>query len=261
MATPRVFVLRAPGINCDEETAFAWQQSRAEAESVHVKRLIDQPAMLDRFQILTIPGGFSYGDDIASGRLLGNQLLHALGDVLTGFVDRGNLILGICNGFQVLVRLGLVPGADSPVKATLTWNGTGRYEARWVLVKAESDRSPFLRAGDWYRMPTAHAEGRVAVEYGDAGADRLADAGRIALRYSSADGLPVDFPKNPNGSIKNAAGLTDSTGRVLGLMPHPERNIFACHDRDAAVDNSPEIDGRPIYSGTRLFANAVAFFN
>jgi len=261
MTRPRVLVLRAPGINCDEETAFAWQQAGANPECVHVKRLIDSPSLLDGFQVLTVPGGFSYGDDIASGRLLGNQLRHGLGDALTKFVDGGGLVLGICNGFQVLVRLGLLPGADAPAEATLTWNLTGRYEARWVLVRAETDRCAFLRPGELYRMPTAHAEGRIATAGGATGAGRLAESGHIALRYVTADGAPARFPDNPNGSVENTAGLTDSTGNVLGLMPHPERNLFPCHSRDATVDNSPEIGGCPVHAGTRLFDNAVAHFN
>ncbi|HPF39839.1 MAG TPA: phosphoribosylformylglycinamidine synthase I [Phycisphaerae bacterium] len=258
MATIRVLVVRAPGINCEEETAFAWRQAGAEATPVHVRRLIESPEALDAFQIVTIPGGFSYGDDIASGSILANQMRQGLGDALTRFVDRGGLVIGICNGFQVLVRLGLVPGADAPARATLTWNDSGRYEARWVHLRASVSHCPFLREDELYHLPVAHGEGRIAMEDGSAGADRLSAANRIALRYVSAAGSAPIFPENPNGSIENAAGLTDSTGRVLGLMPHPERNIFACNRPAGARGASSEIDGHPVYQGNRLFENAIS---
>ncbi|MCB9855149.1 MAG: phosphoribosylformylglycinamidine synthase subunit PurQ [Phycisphaerales bacterium] len=258
MATTRVLVVRAPGINCEEETAFAWQQAGAVTESIHVRRLIESPTSLDAFQIVTIPGGFSYGDDIASGRVLANQIRHGLGDALARFVERGGFVIGICNGFQVLVRLGLVPGPDAPAKATLTWNATGRYEARWVHLRAVVPHCPFLRMDELYHLPVAHGEGRIAIEEGEAGASRLAGANRIAMQYVSADGAAPTFPENPNGSIENAAALTDSTGRVLGLMPHPERNIFPCNPPVPTRDASPEIDGRPVHQGNRLFQNAIA---
>lgn len=258
MATIRVLVLRAPGINCEDETAFAWEQAGARADAIHVKRLIDTPSTMDAYQIITIPGGFSYGDDIASGRILANQIRQGLGNALRAFVDRGGFVIGICNGFQVLVRLGLVPGDDAPARATLTWNSTGRYEARWVHLRSAVPHCPFLREDELYHIPIAHGEGRVATEDGAAGASRLAASGRIALRYISATGEPPQFPKNPNGSIENAAGLTDSTGRVLGLMPHPERNIFKCNRPIDAPAGSPEIAGHAVHQGHRLFENAIA---
>lgn len=258
MATIRVLVVRAPGINCEEETAFAWRQAGATADMIHVKRLLESPGALDNCQVLTIPGGFSYGDDIASGRILANQIRHGLGDALAGFVDRGGLVLGICNGFQVLVRLGLVPGPNAPAQATLTLNSTGHYEARWVHLRAAVSHCPFLREDELYHIPVAHGEGRIATENGAAGAAALTQSNRIALHYIAADGTAPDYPENPNGSIENAAGLTDSTGRVLGLMPHPERNIFACNRPGPTPDGSPEIDGRPVHQGNRLFENAVS---
>lgn len=258
MANIRVLVLRAPGINCEEETTFAWKQAGALANMLHVNRLIESPTVLDNYQVVTIPGGFSYGDDIASGLVLANQMRHGIGDALAAFVDRGGLVIGICNGFQVLVRLGLVPGADAPVRSTLTWNSTGHYEARWVHLEVGVAHCPFLRVGECYHLPVAHGEGRIATAEGPAGAAALSGANRIALRYIAADGTAPEYPENPNGSIENAAGLTDSTGRVLGLMPHPERNIFACNRPISTPGGSPEIAGRPLYQGNRLFENAVA---
>ncbi len=134
MARPRAIVLRAPGTNCDEETAAAWDRAGADVETWHVGRLIESPSGLDRFQILTIPGGFSYGDDLGAGRILATRLGTVLSDALRRFHDRGSLILGICNGFQVLVRSGLLPGGSAPCPATLARNESGRFEARWVCL-------------------------------------------------------------------------------------------------------------------------------
>jgi len=252
MATVKVLVLRAAGINCDMETAYAWEVAGAAPEQIHVNRLVEDPQRLEDFQILTIPGGFSYGDDIASGRILANQLTYRLGDGMHRFIDRGGLVLGICNGFQVLVRMGLLPGADCGVPATLTLNDSGRYEDRWVRVRTESDRCPFLRPGEVLHLPVAHAEGKIVVEGGAAGVAGLKAAGRVALRYVAHDGGEPSYPENPNGSAGNIAGLTDATGRVLGLMPHPERNIAPTHRPGWTADTSTEGDG------VRLFRRAVA---
>ncbi len=250
--------MRAAGINCDEETQFAWESAGAAAERIHVRRIIEQPSRLDAFQIITVPGGFSYGDDIASGKILANQLEHHLGDALRGFMDRGGLILGICNGFQVLVRLGLVPGRDFPRPVTLTLNDSGRYEDRWVHLRAEIDGCPFLRKDERYYLPVAHGEGKLVVAGGEAGAAELAAAGRIALRYVAADGAATAFPDNPNGSMENAAGLVDGTGRVFGLMPHPERYLAAVqHPTENRVFSATAADLEP-GDGLRVFANAVA---
>jgi phosphoribosylformylglycinamidine synthase subunit PurQ / glutaminase len=251
MATVRVLVLRAPGVNCDEETAFAWETVGAVAERIYVKRLIDQPRLLDTFQVLTIPGGFSYGDDIASGKILANQLAHHLGDAITAFLDRGGLILGICNGFQVLVRLGLLPGADCGIAVTLTLNDSGRYEDRWVRLAAPASPCVFLEPGETLHLPVAHAEGKLVVAGGETGLSGLEGRQRIALKYISAGGGEPRYPENPNGSVGNAAALTDATGRVLGLMPHPERNILPTHAPDWTSDSS--IGGQ----GARLFRRAM----
>lgn len=255
MAVVRALVLRAAGINCDEETAFAWMTAGARAEQLHVNRLLDDPRRLGTYQVLTIPGGFSYGDDIASGKILANQLAHHLGDAIRSFVDRGGLVLGICNGFQVLVRLGLLPGADCGVPVTLTLNDSGRYEDRWVRVRAEAAHSPFLANGESYEFPVAHAEGKVVVDGGAAALSRLTSGRRIALRYVASDGGEPRYPENPNGSAGNIAGLADATGRVLGLMPHPERNILSTHRPGWTGDPSTKNDGR------RFFRRAMEYFS
>ncbi len=250
----RALILRAAGTNCDAETVYAWEQVGAEAEAVHVARLLERPAMLDDRQILTIPGGFSYGDDIAAGKILANQLEHHLGDVLRRFVERGRLVLGICNGFQVLAKSGLLDGdgnGTNTQSVTVTFNDSARFEDRWVHVRTETDHCAFLDRGAMLYLPIAHAEGKVVA--GDRRIlEKLADSGRVALRYVDADGKPGEYPVNPNGSDDHIAGLTDASGRVLGLMPHPERHIHLTHH--PFWTRLPK-DRRP--DGLSVFENAV----
>ncbi|MGO8752594.1 MAG: phosphoribosylformylglycinamidine synthase I [Thermoguttaceae bacterium] len=255
---PRVLVLRAPGTNCDWETAFAFEQAGAQAERIHVNRLLESPSLANQFQILCIPGGFSYGDDIAAGRILASQMQHHLADRLAEFHASGRLILGICNGFQVLIKSGilLAPDDQGPL-ATLTWNDSGRYEDRWVRLAVRSRTSIFLKGIETVYLPVAHAEGKF-VPRDEAALARLESAGQLVLEYcgQKSDGAAaVRFPDNPNGSIRNVAGVCDATGRVLGLMPHPERHIDVTqHPRWTRGE------GRQPGDGMRLFVNAVEYF-
>lgn len=253
MATPRVLVLRAAGINCDEETAFGWQRAGALTERVHVNRIMGRPDRLKAYQILTIPGGFSYGDDIAAGAILGNQLARHLGEAIGEFVEGGGLVLGICNGFQVLVRAGLLPGPDCPVRITLALNESGRYEDHWVRLRAEAPQCAFLPPGETFEMPVGHAEGRVAFSDESALAV-LESSNRVALRYVASDDGAPSYPQNPNGSTGNVAGLTDGTGRILGLMPHPDRFLNRTNHPAWTRDASIESDG------LRFFRHAISYF-
>ena len=229
MARPRAIVLRAPGTNCDEETAAAWQRAGATVETWHVGRLIESPAVLDRFQILTIPGGFSYGDDLGAGRILATRLGTVLGDALRRFHDRGGLVLGICNGFQVLVRSGLLPGGPSPCPTTLAHNDSGRFEARWVRSCPGPACSPFVSFTEPIELPVAHGEGRFLTAE-PAASGPPGTGGQIVLRYADRRGRPTqEYPANPNGSARGVAGVCDPTGRIFGLMPHPERFIDPWH--------------------------------
>jgi phosphoribosylformylglycinamidine synthase len=224
-ATPRVIVLRAPGTNCDEETAAAWQLVGARAETWHVGRLLEDPRALDGFQILTIPGGFSYGDDLGAGRILATRLGHALGDALSRFHEQGRLILGICNGFQVLVRSGLLPGGATQSAATLAHNDSGRFEARWIRLAPQPGLSPFVPFSEPIELPVAHGEGKFLTADPNA-LESLDAAGQIVLKYADRDGNPTQqYPDNPNGSALAAASLCDPSGRIFGLMPHPERFV------------------------------------
>ncbi len=253
MSTIRVLVLRAAGINCDEETAYAWELAGADALRLHVNRLIEDPRLLEGFQILSIPGGFSYGDDIAAGMILGLRLARHLGDPLRGFIARGGLVLGICNGFQVLVRAGLLPGPACGGPVTLTLNRSGRYEDRWVRLRVGSSRCAFLERDEEFELPVAHAEGRFAVS-SEAALAVLESRDCVALRYIAPDGGEPSYPDNPNGSIGNVAGLTDDTGRVLGLMPHPERYVKVTNAPHWTRGRSGEPDG------LRIFRRAVRHF-
>ncbi len=229
MATVRVLVLRTAGINCDEETAHAWRLAGADAELVHVNRLVEQPTMLDGVQILTIPGGFSYGDDIAAGTILAQRIIDGLADKLHDFVGHGGGILGICNGFQVLVKAGLLPGdgSDRP-RVTVTFNDSAKFEARWVRMKVCTDRCAFLQADTYLEMPVEHAEGKVVTADEDVLAE-LDAKGHIAVTYVDENGRTDTYPANPNGSDAGIAGLCDVTGRVFGLMPHPDRHFDHTH--------------------------------
>jgi phosphoribosylformylglycinamidine synthase len=229
MATPKALVLRSAGTNCDRETQYALELAGFEAHRVHVFRLMENPAALKEYQFLVIPGGFSYGDDIASGKILANQMLHRLAEPLNEFVSAGKPMLGICNGFQIMVKSGLLPwGGVRPEEAhrdaTLAWNDSGRFEDRWVHLRAEAGPCIFLPAGEIIALPIAHGEGKF-VPRDEGILDRLRQGGQVALRYVDPQGRSGGYPVNPNGSVDDIAGVCDPTGRLLGLMPHPERFV------------------------------------
>lgn len=240
MRQPRVIVLRAAGINCEQETQAAWELAGARCMIVHVNRVIENPSMLAECDVLTVPGGFSYGDDISAGRILGRRMMLALADGLIGVRDRGGLVLGICNGFQVLVQAGLLAAGDT-APATLAFNTCGHYLCRWVTVECANDHCVLLERGRRYFLPMAHAEGRIAIPEG---AEVASD--RAALRYAA--GVERVGDVNPNGSWGAVAGLTDATGRVLGMMPHPERFVRRTqHPFWTAGDVPEEGDGLAIF--------------
>jgi phosphoribosylformylglycinamidine synthase subunit PurQ / glutaminase len=269
--TPRVLILRAPGTNCDQEAAFAFQTAGGRPEVVHLNRLLENPRLASDFQILAIPGGFSYGDDISAGRIFGNQIRHHLRDCLEEFKAAGKLIIGICNGLQILVKSGvLLPDrADEPI-ATLTLNDSGKFEDRWIYLRVVSDKCVFLRGIEQMYLPIAHAEGKF-VARDAATLQHLDAAGQLVLRYAAGTengsnpnsaihnpqlpGTPLPYPVNPNGAQLNVAGLCDETGRVFGLMPHPERHVDPTQHPRWTREKHERGDG------LALFENAVRYFS
>lgn len=254
MPTPNVLILRAPGTNCDLETAFAFERAGAATTLLHVNALRDNPARLNDFDILAVPGGFSFGDDVGAGTILASGLEHFLADAVREFRDAGKLILGICNGFQVLVKAGLLlPDDDDGPLVTLAHNTSGKFEDRWVHLAATPGNCPFLTGIDRMYLPVAHGEGNF-VTRADWIGKGLAQAGQVVLRYTAADGSAAGYPANPNGSRDGIAGVCDATGRVLGLMPHPERHVLPTqHPQWTRYGLAAEGDG------LQLFRNAVAY--
>jgi len=269
--TARALILRAPGTNCDAESAFAFERAGALADRLHINRLLEQPALLKEFQILCLPGGFSYGDDLGAGRILGNQIRHHLFDWLREFKAAGKLVLGICNGFQILTKSGILlestteqapsAAADEALSppATLTGNASGKFEDRWVRLRVSSSKCVFFRDIETMYLPVAHAEGRFVARDQQILAALEAN-GQLALKYAplqtngEAQG-PAPYPDNPNGAMADVAGVCDATGRVCGLMPHPERHIDPTHH--------PRWTRGPLAEegdGLRVFRNAVRYF-
>ncbi len=258
MATPRVLALRASGINCRRETVHAFNLAGAQAEHVHINHLLKERAPLDKYQIIALCGGFCYGDDIAAGKILAVELDRLLGEHLKKFVERDGLIIGICNGFQVLIKTGLLPYAEFRPAAkrefTLAHNVSHRFECRWIKLEAPKNTNClFVEPGEVLEMPVAHGEGRLVGVTPEA-VQRLKDGGLVTYRYVARDGSrnPV-YPDDPNGSADYIAGISDPTGRIFGLMPHPERHIYT---RQHPNWTRGQINGEG--DGLRIFKRAVA---
>lgn len=270
MGDVRVLVLRTAGINCDEEVMHCWRLAGAKPTLMHINRAVEKPSIIEEHDVVTIPGGFSYGDDIAAGVILAQRVLHDLEEPLRRLVERGGGLLGICNGFQALVKAGFLPGGDvDPGQVTVTYNDSAKFEARWVRLEVCTDRCPFLmpvsaehsraagfspRGLSYLELPVEHAEGKV-VTAGDTIVRRLEQTGRIAVRYVDSEGRYDTYPANPNGSVAGIAGLCDPTGRIFGLMPHPDRHFDHTHHPHWPRRNLP---GPP--DGLTVFQNAVAYW-
>jgi len=251
-------ILTGFGINCDRETALAFERAGARAERVHLNDLAENPERFQEFQILAVPGGFSFGDDVASGRILANRLRYRLGAPLQDFVAAGKLAIGICNGFQVMVKMGLLPlfEGEFTQEVTLTHNNAGRFDNRWVNLNVNAD-SPcvWTREMTDLEVPIRHGEGKF-IPRDEATLTRLQQQGQIVLRYANADGTLAGgaFPANPNGSVDDVAGICDPSGRIFRLMPHPEAFLHRSNHPRWTREELPE-EG----AGLQLFKNAVAF--
>lgn len=230
------------------ETAFAFQQAGAETSLVHISQLIRREKKLSDYQIMVVPGGFTYGDDLGAGRVLSNEIRLKLGEDIERFVASGCLIMGICNGFQVLVKAGVLPGGESMHKLTLTTNDSGRFECRWVRLAVNgASRCVFTRGIERLYLPIAHGEGKIVADAA------VIDSLDAALYYTDEQGnRRAGYPHNPNGSMANIAGICDATGRIFALMPHPERHIrHSQHPRWQTGEGNGE------GGGLKIFRNAV----
>lgn len=252
--TPQVTLIRTAGTNCDAELRHAFELCGAQVTVPHLSELLTEPAQLDAADIIALPGGFSYGDDIAAGRVFAHRLKLGLLPTLQSAVTRGTPILGICNGFQVLVKLGLLPDpAPATQTTTLAFNNHGRFTAKWVPVEVPENTACVWTQGlaieGEFELPIAHAEGRFTAP--DTVLDQLETNGQIALRYTQSG--------NPNGSARDIAGICDPSGLVFGLMPHPER--FTDPGHHPAPQARPAMAGgdapklKPI--GLRIIEQAV----
>lgn len=250
MAKVRALILRAPGANCDGETAFAFEQAGAEAVRVHVNQLIRHEQKLADYQIMAIPGGFTYGDDIAAGKVLANELKLKLGEDIARFIEAGGLILGICNGFQVMAKAGILPEPGSPndYRLTLTNNDSGRFECRWVHLEVNANSLCVFTVGiERMYLPVAHGEGKVVAS------PEVLPKLKVVLAYTDEYGnRNAGYPYNPSGSVMNIAGICDSSGRIFALMPHPERHI-----RGTQHPQWTRFGAKPSGDGLQVFLNAV----
>jgi phosphoribosylformylglycinamidine synthase I len=255
---PRTLILRTAGTNCDLETAHAFERAGSEAVFLHLNRLLENDALLRDFQILAIPGGFSYGDDIAAGRIFANQIVHHLGDAIRDFIAAGKPVIGVCNGFQVLVKAGLLPGeiaGRGGQTCTLAANACGRFVDRWVHLSPRSSKCVWTAGLGTIELPVAHGEGRF-VPADEEIRRVLWDNDQVALVYANPDGTAANrqFPENPNGSIDDIAGICDPSGVVFGLMPHPERYVDPIQHPAWTSRGTKFSTG----AGLAIFANAVA---
>lgn len=252
----KVCVLFAAGTNCDQETCRACELAGAEPERVHINLFKSRERRLDEFHMLIIPGGFSYGDYISSGKILANELRHNLAEDIVEFHKQGKPVLGICNGFQVLVKAGLLPAFERLFErqtVTLDTNDSGKFEDRWVWLKTDESPCIFTRDLDpIVELPVAHAEGKF-LTISHAILDQLRHNRQIVFRYVSRYGEPPEYPDNPNGSAGDTAGICDPSGLIFGLMPHPERFTREEHH--------PEWHRRRLTKpvGISIFENAVKY--
>jgi phosphoribosylformylglycinamidine synthase len=252
MSKIKALLLMAPGTNCDFETQVAFEQAGAEVDSALVYELFRKEKRLADYQILVIPGGFTYGDDISAGKIMANEIRLRLFADIRKFVDEGKLVMGICNGFQVLVKTGILPGikGGNTQPVTLTNNDSGKFECRWIYLKV-NEKSPcvFTRGIESLYIPVNHGEGKLVAE------PDVLDKLNAVVYYTDENGnKQAGYPHNPNGSLRDIAGICDESGRIFALMPHPERFIrWTQHPR--WTRETPKESG----DGLQIFANAVTW--
>lgn len=253
--TPRALIFSGYGLNCEEETKIALEHAGATADILHIEDIAQNPKLLKKYQIAVFPGGFSYGDDTGAGKAYGARVRHHLGNELEAFLERDTLMAGICNGFQIVTAAGILPGA-------LIANDSARFTCRWVDLEVKGT-SPWLMGIDRLSLPIAHGEGKYVDS--EKNLDTLQKAGGLALVYAKGEMTEYQkLPYNPNGAMRDIAGITNRDGRVFGLMPHPERGSFFEQRPDWTVQREAyERAGNkpPVYAdGIKIFKNAVKYF-
>lgn len=261
----KVLIMSGYGINCERESAHAFELAGAEAEIVHINDLIEGKKKMSNYDIMMFPGGFSYGDDTGSGNAFANKVRNNLWKDLMEFINSGKLILGVCNGFQVMTHLGLfsLPSGDYGTRINaMEANNSNRYECRWVNIKNNSSSCVFTKGISLTHLPVAHGEGRFFCD--EKVLEELKKNNQIVFRYCDEEGNSADgeYPLNPNGAMADVAGICDKTGRLMGMMPHPERAIYSISEPEfqlkkeiAKRDNKemPEL----IETNFMIFKNAV----
>jgi phosphoribosylformylglycinamidine synthase len=270
---PKALVLTGFGLNCDWETTHALELAGAEAHRVHINQLvmgeqIGEIARLEDYQIFAFIGGFSWGDDHGAGVIFATKLLYNIGEDILRFIEEGNLVIGICNGFQAMVNVGLLPGFDGDYRSrtvALIGNDCGNFRDQWVHLKVETD-SPcvFTRGLERLELPVRHGEGKFYAE--ESVIKDLEERNQVVVRYADSEGNTANgsYPENPNGSMNDIAGICDSTGRVFGLMPHPEAyNHWTNHPNWTLFKERYRRGGEPYPQegyGIQIFRNAVDYF-
>ncbi|MFP4142199.1 MAG: phosphoribosylformylglycinamidine synthase subunit PurQ [Thermoplasmata archaeon] len=261
-------VLRIEGTNCEEESHLAFKRLGAQAEKVHLKQLIGQDVDPDEerdlldYDILMIPGGFSAGDYVRAGAIFGARMKSRLGDKLKSFVESGKPVLGVCNGFQVLVELGLLPSVDETMsevpKAALETNDSNKFECRPTLLRVEENSNCIFthkyREKETILYPSAHKEGKFVIDE-SVSLESMEKQDQIVFRYTRPDGSKPEYPWNPNGSLDDIAGICNPEGNVLGLMPHPERVVNPYTNPDWTRDDGRRDRG----DGKALFESALEY--
>jgi phosphoribosylformylglycinamidine synthase I len=255
MTKPHVIIFSGYGLNTEDETKDVFERVGATADIIHLNDVIARPAILKRAQIVIFPGGFSYGDDTGSGKAYGNRVRNHLDEAIETFLERDTLMAGICNGFQIVTSAGFLPGA-------LLANDSARYLCRWVDLEVVGE-SPWLEGMSSFSVPIAHGEGKYYAPEKEL--DALARSGAVALRYVEGPvSKHLGLSGNPNGSLRNIAGVTAREGRVLGLMPHPERAVrFTQLPHWTYLKEQYLRDGVDMPTegpGLQMFRNAVRYF-
>src|SRR5882724_6001208 len=265
MIKPKALIFSGYGLNSEEETAYGFMLAGASADIIHINDLIDGRIKLSNYQILSFPGGFSYGDDTGSGNAYANKLRNHLWEKLQKFLGQDTLIIGICNGCQIVANLGLVPAFEKQYgerKAALLHNKSARLITRWTDMKVTT-KTPWLKGIDTLSLPIAHGEGKFFTT--EENLKKLHKNKQIALQYIKGEiSTYLDVPANPNGSLDDIAGMIDETGKVLALMPHPERGMFFTQQpnwsllKQRYVKEKKQLPlDRP---GLQIFKNAVEYF-